>query len=92
MQLGLIADEDQLERDDALACRGRLDEQPPVELERERALAAPAERVHLGDHLGPPTVEPVGGYQAADPQVCAAVIVVGKKLTSARSASSTLSN
>src|SRR2546423_9625653 len=52
VQLGAIADDDQLERDDALAGRGRLDEQPPVELKRERALPAPAHRVHLGDDLG----------------------------------------
>src|SRR5215510_824915 len=57
VQLGVIADEDQLERDDALAGCGRLDEQPPIELERERTLAAPADRIHLGDHLGPPAVE-----------------------------------
>src|SRR6185436_1478551 len=49
VQLGAIADEDQLERDDTLASRGRLNEQPPVELDRERTLAAPADRIHLGD-------------------------------------------
>ncbi len=32
VQLGLITDEDQLERDDALAGGRRLDEQPPIEL------------------------------------------------------------
>ena len=75
----MIADEDQLERDDTLAGRGRLDEQAPIELERERALAAPAHRVHLGDDLGPSAVEPVGRDQAADPQMGPAVIVVGEE-------------
>ena len=53
VQLGLIADDDQLERDDALASDGWLDEQPAIELERERALSPAADRVHLGDDLGP---------------------------------------
>ncbi len=46
VQLGLVTDEDQLERDHALARRGWLDEQPSVELERERPLAAAAHRIH----------------------------------------------
>src|SRR4051812_5881444 len=76
VELGLVADQDQLQRDDALPGDGRLDEQPAIELERQRALAAPADRVHLGDDLGPPAVEPVGRHQAADPQVRPAMIVV----------------
>src|SRR5215510_4781126 len=79
VQLGVIADEDQLERDDTLAGRGWLDEQAPIELERERTLAASADGVHLGDHLGPPAIEPVGGHQAADSHVRPSVIVVGEK-------------
>src|SRR4051812_1724698 len=79
VELRLVADQDQLKRDDALAGGRRLDKQPAIELERQRALAAPADRVHLGDDLRPAAVEPVGRDQAADPQVRPAMIVVGEE-------------
>src|SRR3954468_9810769 len=59
VELGLVADQDQLERDDGLAGGRGVAEQPAIELERQRALAAPADRVHLGDDLRPAAVEPV---------------------------------
>ena len=64
MQLCVITDDDQLERDHPLTGGGWLHEQSPIELERERALAAPADRVHLGDDLRPPAIGPVGWDQA----------------------------
>ena len=68
MQLYVITDDDQLERDHPLTGDGWLHEQSPIEPERERAVAAPADRVHLGDDLRPPAMEPVGWDQAADPR------------------------
>ena len=53
---------------DDVACSGRLDEQAPIELECKRALTTPADRIHLGDDLGPPAVEPICGTRLPIPR------------------------